>query len=440
MKIFASLVIGSATIGTLLAETHLPETNIMPVTPAFINALADEALTNNPALKSADARVNAARSNEKTVPTWEDPMMRLGVMPAERSMRAEDGDLIYGIEQPLPLFGKPKAARRVAESETKVEQANAEFQFQQLRKEIAQAVFKTALANRALEIGEQDLIWIDALLAATEHRYEVGGATQLDVLRLQNERSKRAEQLKTDTQMLRHERVNLNRLLNRDFDSPWPLLQLPPVATPIVYSERLTTLATKNEPKLKAMRQQIDQATAMTDLTRRERYPSFNAGAEVRNYTGNGEFRQSMVTLSFNIPWGNRKKYDAAIQRDQAKKQALELDAADYELAIRNEIHQLTVKIDTARREALLYRDQILPRSETALKSAYAAWESNAGMFRDVLEARRMLLDAQLMHARAISEQYQMLSELVLCCGLGDLEALQMIGAQLGNEDPQPKK
>ena len=41
-----------------------------------------------------------------------------------------------------------------------------------------------------------------------------------------------------------------------------------------------------------------------------------------------------------------------------------------------------------------------------------------------------MLLDGRLMHARAVAEQYQMLSELVLCCGLGDMEALQMIGAQ----------
>ena len=40
-----------------------------------------------------------------------------------------------------------------------------------------------------------------------------------------------------------------------------------------------------------------------------------------------------------------------------------------------------------------------------------------------------MLLEGRLMYARAVSEQYQMLSELVLCCGIGDLEALQMIGA-----------
>jgi hypothetical protein len=40
-----------------------------------------------------------------------------------------------------------------------------------------------------------------------------------------------------------------------------------------------------------------------------------------------------------------------------------------------------------------------------------------------------MLLDAQLTYAQALTEQYDQLSDLVLCCGLGDLEALDMIGA-----------
>jgi outer membrane protein TolC len=430
----------SATVGTLLAESNLPSTNVVQVTPAFINALADEARTNNPALKSAEARVNAARADEQTVRTWEDPTVRIGKMGAERSIRAEDGDLIYGVEQKLPLFGKPRASRRVTEVGTKVEQANADFQFQQLRKEIAQNVFKTALANRTLEITQQDLAWLDTMLAVAEQRYELGQATQFDVLRMQNERSKRVEQLKTDSQMLEHERVNLNRLLNRNLQAPWPMLELPPVAPPVFYNEQLVKLAVKYEPKLKMMRRQIEQASASAEKTQRERYPDFAVGTEIRNYTGNGEFRQGMVTLSFNVPWGNRKKYDAAIKRDEAKKEAIEFDVADYELAIRNEIHSLTQKIDAARREAVLYRDQILPRSQTAIDSARAGWESNVGMFRDVLDARRMLLDAQLMSARAISEQYQMMSELVLCCGLGDLEALQMIGSQIGNENPEPKK
>jgi hypothetical protein len=77
----------------------------------------------------------------------------------------------------------------------------------------------------------------------------------------------------------------------------------------------------------------------------------------------------------------------------------------------------------------LLYRDEIIPRSEAGLESARIAWEANRGTFRDLIDTRRMLLDGQLMYARAVAEQYGMMAELILCCGLGDMEALQMIGA-----------
>jgi len=206
---------------------------------------------------------------------------------------------------------------------------------------------------------------------------------------------------------------------------------LPEVAKRIEFSERMIQLAMKGSAELKVRRQEIAQAEAMVDVSRRKRHPDFNLGAEVRNFSGNGEFRQSMVALSFNLPWGNRKRYSADIKREEAKLQAAQLEADAAELELKNEIHALTVKIDAARREALLYRDEIIPRSELGLESVTAGWENGSATFRDLLDARRMLLDGWLMFARAVSEQYQMMSELVLCCGVGDLEALEMIGVPL---------
>ena len=407
------------------------ETNAVQITSAFISALADEAQTNNPALRAASRRVTAARANEMSVRIWEDPMLRFGIMGGDRMNRMDDGDLLYGVEQKLPLFGKPQAERRVAKAETQIAEAGGTNKFQQLRRDIAQSVFRIALAGRAVEIAREDLGWLDLILVSTERRYESGQATQFDVLRLQNERAQRTNQLVTALQTLTHEHVNLNRLLNRDLQSPWPVLRLPEVAKPVHFNDYLVRLALKGSAELKVWRQEIAQAEAMVDVSKRKRYPDVSLGAEARNFTGNGEFRQSMVTLSFNFPWGNRKRYDADVKREEAKLQATQLDTADAGLALQNEIHALTVKIDSARREALLYRDEIILRSELGLQGVTAGWESGSATFRDLLDARRMLLDARLMLARAVSEQYQMMSDLVLRCGLGELDALEMIGVPL---------
>ena len=227
-------------------------------------------------------------------------------------------------------------------------------------------------------------------------------------------------------------------MLNRGLLSPWPTLELPALAGPVFYNPKLVDFAIKYEPKIEMLRRQIKQAEATVASTRRQRLPDISAGLEARNYTGDGSFRQGILLFSMNVPWVNAGKYRSEVRRDEAKLKAAELDLVDYELSVREEVHQLTVKIDAARREAVLYRDQIIPRSQSALDSARSGWEANRSTFRDVLDARRMLLEGRLMHARAVAEQYQMLSELVLCCGLGDMEALQMIGAQ--PEDPPREK
>lgn len=431
-SLFCVGLLGFAVSASNAAEVA---TNAVVLTPSLVNQFAEEMRTNHPALTAADARTNAAAASLAAVRTWEDPTLKLGGMAAEEMMRMEDGDIAYGAEQKLPLWGKPALARRVARAELAVEIAGSEMQFQQLRSDLAKALFRTALAERIVAVGEQDLAYIETLAGTTEASYGVGGATQVELLQIQNERAKRVDLLKTDRARLTHEHVALNRFLNRNFSSAWPTLELPPVAGPVFYSERLVQLAVNNEPKLRMMREQIKQAEAMVVSTRRMRLPEVMVGAESRNYSGDGEWRQAEFMVSFNLPLFNRGKYRADIRRDEAKLKAAEADAADYSLGLREEIHSLTVQIDAARREALLYRDEIIPRSETALESARAAWTGGRGMFRDVLEARRMLLDARLMFARAVAEQYQMMSELVLCCGLGDLEALQMIGAMPEAED-----
>ena len=404
-------------------------TNAVVLTPELVNQFAEEMRTNHPALAAAAARTNAAAAGLAAVRTWEDPVFRFGGLAAEESMRREDGDILYGAEQKLPLWGKPALARRVVRAELAVESANADYRFQILRSEFAKALFRTALAEQLVAVGEQDLAFVVTMTETMDSKYQAGAATQVEVLQLQNERAKRATQLQTDRARLTQERVVLNRFLNRDLQSPWPSLQLPPLAAPVFYNQQLVDFATKYEPKLRLMREQIKQSQAVVDATRRGRLPDVTVGVDSRNFSGNSEWRQTEFMLNFNLPLFNRGKYRADIRRDEAKLKAAEADAADYPLGVREEIHNLTVKIDAARREAVVYRDEIIPRSQSALESARAGWEAGRNSFRDVLDARRMLLDARLMFVRAVSEQYQMLSELVLCCGLGDLEALQMIGA-----------
>lgn len=410
----------------------VPGTNVVRLTPAYINQLADQMRSNHPALRSAVALTAAARAGTNAVRVWEDPMFKFGGSVADSARGpslAEDGNLLYGVEQKLPLFGKVSAARAVAVAEAQAQASRVTWQYQSLRRDLTRALFRAAATERLVEIGQRDLVWLETMVATAEERFRAGRASQVEVLRLQNERAKRADLVRTDTRRRDAERASVNRLLGRELHAPLPGLQLPDLAGPVNYSVELVLYAIQHEAKLSVMQREIRVAEARVESTRRSQRPDIAAGLEARQYTGDGGFREGMAFVSMNLPWFNAGRYRSDLARDKAKLDAAQLDATDYEAAVREEVHHLVVQLDAARREAVLYRDEILPRSEQALTVARDAWMAGTGMFLDVMEARRMFLEAQAMLARAISEQYQMMSELVLSCGLSDLEALEMLGA-----------
>jgi len=204
-------------------------------------------------------------------------------------------------------------------------------------------------------------------------------------------------------------------------------MELPEVYDPIPLTAKLLQFAEKFEPQLRMMRQQRDQSEATVEMARKERRPDLTAGVEARQYSRTGEGRSAAFLLKMTLPFFNGDKYKAAERREKARVEEMDYRIEDMVHQLRTEVHHLVAMIDTARREALLYRDEIIPRSEQALRSGEAAWQSSRDAFRDVLEGRRMLLEARAMYSKAVAEQYTAISELILCCGIGDLEALDML-------------
>lgn len=309
-------------------------TNVVVITTGYIDRLVAEARTNNPSLKAADSRVRSATLNAEAVRTWEDPTALFGgsVYSPQGFSASEDGDLAYGVEQKLPLWGRPKLTRRVAEAEASTREAEASYRAHQLRSDITKALFRVALAERVVEIGGQDLAWVEAVTKAMENKYRAGQAVIADTLQIQNEVAQRNDTLRTDRLRLAHERFTLNRLLNRGVSSRWPSLKLPPVAPAIPLSAKMLSLALQNEPKLKVLEQEIKQAAASAELTRQTRLPDVSLGVEGRQYSGDGEFRSGMFTLRFSLPWANRDKYRKDYQRDKERQKSAEQEREDQVL------------------------------------------------------------------------------------------------------------
>jgi outer membrane protein TolC len=407
-----------------------PHTEPPPVvaTADWIESTAAQLNQQHPGLRASRSRYQAALAQAAGSRRIADPTARLGgSVFDERNMHSrEEGNLSYGIEQKLPLLGKETAARSMAEAEASVAGVKVEALFQRLRLDYARAALDAALAEETVRIGVEDLTWLDLAVTVSETRFRSGQASSFDVLRLQNERARRASQQLNDGDRSHAARAWVNHALGREPLVEFPRLLLPEIGPELTGSVGLQNQAVRNGPALRILERERKSAAATLESTRRSARPDIAVGVEGREYAGDAGFRNGTVTLSLSLPWWNRAGYRRDLERDQHRLEAVEQDSADAALGLRNELHHLLIEIGNARRDALTDRDDILPRSDQALAAAYAAWTSGRGLLSDVLEARRMRLEARIRQARATAEQWIRVHELAQLCGLTVRETLRL--------------
>lgn len=421
----------------LSAETNsMVTTNQVAITPDFLAGLGNEARDKQPAIAAAIARTEAAQAHAESVRKWNDPILRSGVVAATPSrMRADDGDFQIGIEQKLPLFKKPDLARKVALAERDQREAEADRVAKLINRQIAEKIYAAAFADRMVELIRQDAAWIDALAATMEIQFALGKVTQSELLRIQAERARRAEELRIESRHRDHGRLELNRILNRPLHDFWPTLQMPTLFNALEDTKRLVEVALKFEPNLKVLDREWATANAAVDQTRASRKPDVSVGVEGRSRIETGGFRSATVYFNVNLPWWNRDKYAKDLEREHAKARGVELELETERLRVAEEIHRLFTEIENARSTAIVQRDEVTPRAEQALASSRAAWESGKGMYRDVIDSRRMLVEAQMAFARATTEQHKLLVNLALCCGIPNLKELERFAQPLKLEE-----
>ena len=231
-------------------------TNAISLSPSILTALFDEARTNNLGLRAAEARVTASRFGAETVRNWEEPRFTLGgVLSGPRRGRIEeDGDLIYGVDQKLPLWNRPRLSRDILVAETQTKATEVAFREAQLHRDLTKALLRIALVHRTTGFLTNDLVWLDTLIALGEEKFRAGFGSHVDLLQMQNEKSKRADSLRTEQSRLRTEQAALNRLLGRELQAPWPRVELPRLVPPITHTSALASYAATNEPRLKVLR------------------------------------------------------------------------------------------------------------------------------------------------------------------------------------------
>lgn len=390
----------------LAAAAHAADSST-PASTNFIHRLVGEAVTKHPKVGAAEARTQAAASAARGVRLWQDPQVGLGVMAANNMRRRLRGDILASIDQPLPRLSLYKAEKRKANAAELAQQASQRQTANELGLSVAQAVLELALADEVIRLQAENLAWLDTLVKAAEERSKNPDATATETLRLESEFAVRNQTLAAARRQRAQFATTLNLLLVRPPDAPWAPLMLPAEAEEIFNSIVLQIRMEHDNPQLNAMQHQVEGAEAEADAARARKKPMFSVGTQYFTYS-RGTLNDSMLVFGFKmtLPWFNGRVYKADIERAEQLRAATQqdLDAEKRELYT-----QLTALITEAKNQQQLveaYTDEVLPKSEQALATLQNAWVSSKATLLEVLDARRLLLDARTEQKRALAARH----------------------------------
>lgn len=390
---------GPSIDGTAIAKT---KANANPVSTALLNSLIAEAVRAHPKTGAARARVVAARQAIDAIPLWEDPMAGAGFMAADKMMRRDDGDIVLGIEQTLPKPGLYRVEKNRAAAEAGMAVAEEGVTASELSLAVARTVIELALSDDLIRLQSAEVDFTRSLVQAAVERSKNPDSTAVESLRLESELALLTQNLEAAVRQRGQTARSLNLLLLRPPESSWGPLTLPTSGANAAPSSAaaLRVEMERRNPRLLALRQAMDVASAETEASRWKQKPTVSVGVETNTWSG-GDFRSAMFSLKISLPWFNRKTWQAETARRSSLEAAARKDLEAELLEFSTRLTELLTTVENQSRLADSWQNAVIPRAEKSLTALQSAWLSSKSTLLEVLEAQRLLLNARQSCQRA---------------------------------------
>ena len=376
------------------------------------------ALRENQPLKAARARWEMMKQRIPQAKAWDDLMagVELQRMGTINPVRATDVE--WMVSQTIPISGKNLSRARASYAE-------ALAAFQELRRtqldvvtRVQGAYFRLAGAYGQLEINRRNQELLKQVTEISRKKYEVGTATQSDVLLAETELARLSEGKAMIERDISDQQTQLNVLRNFPARSR--------VAPPVPLTFRGSPLAAQNAESL-ALRcrpevligwRKIEAEKARLQLAHRQWIPDPAFQVKARQYSGMSNIREYDTGIVFSVPWTNGKKYSAGVAEaeDSLANAQHEYEAARTDAAglVRDQLK----KIETFAANYHLFHDQIAPTAKMSVESTRAGYETDKSSFLELITARRTLQDIESAGLNQLVEHQAAIAELEAIVGV----------------------
>ena len=317
--------------------------------------------------------------------------------------------------QKMPWAGKRALRGSAAAAEADAMQGDIGDARLRLSEAARTAFYDYYLARRQMDVNTTTGRLLKQFREIAENKYEVGRATEQDVLQADVELASLESRR---TELMRDERVavaRINTLLHREADRPVP----PPpakVAIPEVLpsAEALQQAATQSRPDLYAAGARIRAEQANLALACKEYYPDVNLVAKYDGFMP--ENMRPAVGMDINVPIRFARRSAAVCEAENRVAQR----SAEYQERLDQVRYEVQTGLDRAaqsRQVVHLYEEKILPAAQRSLDSALANYTGGKLDFLRLLDAERQLYGQREMYYQAIAEYHRRMAELERAVG-----------------------
>lgn len=372
----------------------------------------ESAASRRPEIAAASAKTAAAEQRPAIVSALEDPMLMMGIdhfpyrrmpvaaeeagagegddgmaeepMPAAASQARFDWSI--SIEQRFPL-SRVRAYRRAgAEAEVRQRRAEAGKVEVDVRMSAVEAFVMTRERRRILEIARARRVLAEQLADLSAIKLATATGSQADVLRAEVEGARIAGEAKGLAGEVGEAEAMLNAAMGRAPGLPVPVLAEPALPDTVPPLELALANARARRPELRGGEAEIARASAEIDVMKSMYAPM--GLVRVGQASTMAEGRGAMLMVGVSLPIG-RPRLRAGVAEARAMAAMAEADVAAMRLMVDAEVAAARQQVLAARGRLDAFRDDVLPRSRTAVRSALAAYGSGTGSLEAVVDALR---------------------------------------------------
>jgi cobalt-zinc-cadmium efflux system outer membrane protein len=372
----------SVALPLVVAAAELSPTDRAP--PAVSDAVRD-VWTRNPAVQSAEARLDEARARAAAAgrPLY-NPDLDVTAENADVNTRS------IGLSQTIDWSGKRKARETAATADVRAAEAERDDVRQRIAHEWLRGFVTFEVANEQTALGAERVNLLQSFADLAERRFRVGDIPVLErdlaVLATQEARAQQAELV---AEAAKAEQLLIAVGSRRDALPPLPNA-LPPSADTVIAESALSSL-----PALRRADAETEAAQARITVAQRDRKPDPTVSLTGGQVT-DGPFHDRLIGVSVKIPLFVRNSFSAEVNAAQSAADAADASRRDVLLRASAESRQTASSYNALRDAWLAWERSRAPSAKDRAALLQKLWEAGEISTSEYLVQLKQSLDTEL--------------------------------------------